>query len=100
LTSRRYDQLWRRIGNHLPWVAAHGITAHWLRHTNLTWVERHFGYGTARAYAGHTDTTGPATTTYIRADLQAVAGALAAMTGQPHPLAQPTDGHPGGLAKP
>ncbi|GAB3853007.1 tyrosine-type recombinase/integrase [Dactylosporangium cerinum] len=93
LTSRRYDELWRRIGRHLPWVAAQGITAHWLRHTTLTWVERHFGYGTARAYAGHTDTTGPATTTYIRADLQAVATALAAMTGQPHPLAQPIDGH-------
>nr|BFE56496.1 hypothetical protein GCM10020063_010220 [Dactylosporangium thailandense] len=93
LTSRRYDELWRRIGRHLPWVAAQGITAHWLRHTTLTWVERHFGYGTARAYAGHTDTTGPATTTYIRADLQAVATALAAMTGQPHPLAQAIDGH-------
>ncbi len=93
LTGRRYDELWRRIGKHLPWVAAQGITAHWLRHTTLTWVERHFGYGTARAYAGHTDTTGPATTTYIRADLQAVATALAAMTGQPHPLAQPIDDH-------
>ncbi|MEV4139863.1 site-specific integrase [Dactylosporangium sp. NPDC049742] len=91
LTSRRYDELWRRIGRHLPWVAAQGVTAHWLRHTTLTWVERHFGYGTARAYAGHTDTTGPATTTYIRANLQAVAAALAAMTGQPHPLAQPID---------
>ncbi|GLL02155.1 tyrosine-type recombinase/integrase [Dactylosporangium matsuzakiense] len=96
LTSRRYDHLWHRIGLHLPWVAAHGITTHWLRHTTLTWVERHFGYGTARAYAGHTDTTGPATTTYIKADLQAVAAALAAMTGQPHPLAQPGDHRLGG----
>jgi integrase len=87
LTSRRYDHLWKRLGDQLPWVAAQGISTHWLRHTTLTWVERHFGYGTARAYAGHTDTTGPATTTYIKADLQAVAGALAAMTGQPHPLA-------------
>ncbi|GAA2624061.1 hypothetical protein GCM10010399_64280 [Dactylosporangium fulvum] len=87
LTSRRHDHLWHRIGQHLPWVAAHGISTHWLRHTTLTWVERHFGYGTARAYAGHTDNTGPATTTYIRADLQAVATALAALTGQPHPLA-------------
>ena len=89
LTGRRYDELWRRIGNHLPWVATQGITAHWLRHTTLTWVERHFGYGTARAYAGHTDTTGPATATYIKASLQEVATALAAMTGQPHPLARP-----------
>ena len=87
LTSRRYDHLWKRIGEQLPWVAAQGISTHWLRHTTLTWVERHFGYGIARAYAGHTDSSGPSTTTYIKADLQAVASALAAMTGQPHPLA-------------
>lgn len=87
LTSRRHDQLWHRIGQHLPWAAAQGISTHWLRHTTLTWVERHFGYGIARAYAGHTDSTGPATTTYIKADLHAVATALQAMTGQPHPLA-------------
>jgi integrase len=87
LTSRRYDHLWHRLGQQLPWVAAQGISTHWLRHTTLTWVERHFGYGIARTDAGHTDTTGAATTTYIKADLQAVATALAAMTGQPHPLA-------------
>jgi integrase len=87
LTSRRYDHLWHRLGQQLPWVATQGISTHWLRHTTLTWVERHFGYGIARAYAGHTDSTGAATTTYIKADLQAVATALAAMTGQPHPLA-------------
>jgi integrase len=87
LTSRRYDQLWHRIGQQLPWAAAQTISTHWLRHTTLTWVERHFGYGVARAYAGHTDSTGPATTTYIKADLHAVATALAALTGQPHPLA-------------
>ncbi|MEV7630260.1 site-specific integrase [Actinoplanes sp. NPDC089786] len=87
LTGRRYDQLWARIGRHLPWVTAQCISTHWLRHTTLTWVERHYGYATARAYAGHTDTTGPATTTYIKADLTEVATALAALTGQPHPLA-------------
>ncbi|GAA4737869.1 tyrosine-type recombinase/integrase [Phytohabitans rumicis] len=86
LTSRRYDHLWHRLGQQIPWVAAQGVSTHWLRHTTLTWVERHFGYGVARAYAGHTDRKGPATTTYIKADLQAVATALAAMTGQPHPL--------------
>jgi len=83
--------LWKRIGRRLPWVAAQGITVQWLRHTTLTWVERHFGYGIARAYGGHTDSTGPATTTYIKADLYAVATALAAMTGQPHPLALASD---------
>ncbi len=68
-------------------MAGQGISTHWLRHTALTWVERHFGYGVARAHAGHTGRTGPATTTYIKADLQAVASALAAMTRQPRPLA-------------
>ncbi|CRK56866.1 hypothetical protein [Alloactinosynnema sp. L-07] len=87
VTSRRYDHLWHRIGQQLPWVATQTISTHWLRHTTLTWVERHFGYGIARAYAGHTDNTGPATTTYIKANLQEVATALTAMTGQPHPLA-------------
>jgi integrase len=91
LTSRRYDHLWHRLGQQLPWVAAQGVSTHWLRHTTLTWVERHFGYGIARAYAGHTDSRGAATTTYIKADLQAVATALAAMTGQPHPLAMPSN---------
>lgn len=89
LTSRRYDQIWKRLGDRLPWIATQGISTHWLRHTTLTWVERHFGYGVARAYAGHTDNTGPATTTYIKASLQEVATALAAMTGQPHPMANP-----------
>jgi integrase len=89
LTSRRYDHLWKRLGERLPWVAAQGISTHWLRHTTLTWVERHYGYAVARAYAGHTDSTGPATTTYVKASLQEVATALAAMTGKPHPLAQP-----------
>jgi integrase len=68
-------------------VAAQDISTHWLRHTTLTWVERHFGYGVARAFAGHTDSTGAATTIYIKAHLQEVAAALAAMTGQRHPLA-------------
>jgi site-specific recombinase XerD len=50
LTSRRYDHLWLRLGQRLPWVAGPGIT------------------------------------TYIKADLHAVATALSALTGQPHPL--------------
>ncbi|QUQ64611.1 tyrosine-type recombinase/integrase [Kutzneria sp. CA-103260] len=89
VTTRRYDQLWRRLGEQLPWVAAQHITTHWLRHTTITWVERHFGYGIARAYAGHTDTSGASTTTYIQGQLGEVATALAALTGLPHPLAAP-----------
>jgi hypothetical protein len=40
---------------------------------------------TARSYAEHTDSTGAATTAYIKASAQDVATALAAMTGEPHP---------------
>jgi integrase/recombinase XerC len=89
ITARRYDHLWARLGRQLPWVARQGISTHWLRHTTLTWVERNFGYAVARAYAGHTDSGNEpgATATYVRATVQEVAGALAALTGEPHPLA-------------
>src|SRR6266700_3417808 len=88
ITSRRYDHLWTRIGTQLPWVRTQQISTHWIRHTTLTWVERNFGYAVARAYAGHTDAGGEAgaTSTYVRASLPEVAAALAALTGEPHPL--------------
>jgi len=42
----------------------------------------------ARAYAGHTDGgEAGATSTYVRASVSEVAAALAALTGEPHPLA-------------
>ena len=90
VTYRRYDGLWERIGRHLPWVRTQQISTHWLRHTTLTWVERNFGYAVAHAYAGHTDgkgDTGSATSTYVRGTLPEVATALAALTGESHPLA-------------
>jgi hypothetical protein len=89
ITRRRYDHLWHRIGQHLPWVATQQISIHWLRHTTLTWIERNFGYATARAYAGHTDSTGDpgSTNTYVRATLNEIAAALATLTGEPHPCA-------------
>ncbi|MFC3382780.1 tyrosine-type recombinase/integrase [Couchioplanes azureus] len=88
ITYRRYDHLWARIGRHLPWVAAQQISTHWLRHTTLTWVERHFGYAVAHAYAGHHSRNDfGATATYTRADVYEVAAALAALTGESHPLA-------------
>ncbi len=92
ITRRRYDYLWNRIGQHLPWAAAQQVTAHWLRHTTLKWVERNFGYAIAQAYAGHINTgkDRSATTTYVRADLPEIAAALAALTGQPHPLSADT----------
>lgn len=87
ITTRRYDHLWVRLGKYLPWVATQQVSTHWLRHTTLTWVERNFGYAIARAYAGHTDSGNAGTTaTYVRATITEVAGALAALTSEPHPL--------------
>nr|WP_324196419.1 site-specific integrase [Nocardia farcinica] len=88
ITRRRYDYLWKRIGRQLPWVATQQITTHWIRHTTLTWVERQFGYATARAYAAHAEPTGldGAILTYVRASIYDVAAAVSALTGEPHPL--------------
>ena len=55
----------------------------------LTWVERNFGHAVARAYAGHCGSGHGEDTTalYTRAGLEEVAAALAALTGEAHPLA-------------
>ena len=52
ITYRRYDHLWERLGEHLPWVETQHVSTHWIRHTILTWVERRFGFAVAQAYAG------------------------------------------------
>ena len=92
ITDRRYDYLWDRLGEHLPWVKTQQVTMHWIRHTILTWVERRFGFAVAQAYAGHHDASRgtramSSTGTYVRAGLPEVATALAVLTGEPHPLA-------------
>ncbi|HEV7978842.1 hypothetical protein [Amycolatopsis sp.] len=85
---QRYATLWRRLGKHLPWIATLGITAHWIRYTTLTWVERNFSYSVAAAYAGHTSGGSTGTTlTYVPASIQEIATALSALVGEPHPLA-------------
>lgn len=89
LTGRRYDLLWARVRRRLPWAAQQNLSAHWLRHTTLTWVERQFSYAIARAYAGHTDVKGGSTLTYVKGLPREVATALQTYTGQPHPLALP-----------
>jgi site-specific recombinase XerD len=92
ITARRYDYLWTRIRQELPWAAAQQVSTHWLRHTTLTWVERRYGYAVARAYAGHTDNANAGTTaTYIRADIHEGAAALATLTGELHPLSSRID---------
>jgi integrase len=84
-----FDKLWARIGRTLPWITTLGVSSHWLRYTTLTWVERNFSYAVAAAYAGHLQGrrgTGN-TLTYVEATIEEVAAALAALTGEPHPLA-------------
>ncbi|MFB7716229.1 tyrosine-type recombinase/integrase [Nocardia sp. NPDC056100] len=88
MSRGRYQILWERIGVAVPAVATHGISTHWLRHTTLRWVERNFGHSVAKAYAGHAHQhSRGATTIYTRAGIEEVAEALAAMTGEAHPLA-------------
>ncbi|MGN2641150.1 tyrosine-type recombinase/integrase [Nocardia takedensis] len=93
ITRRRYDHLWQRLGRHLPWITTHQITTHWLRHTTLTWVERHHGYAIARGFAAHTEPTGRngATLTYVQATITEIANAVADLTNEPHPLATSDD---------
>lgn len=94
ISRGHYDTLWKRIHTTLPWTATQQVSTHWFRHTTLTWVERHFGYGVARDFAGHTDRKGGSTTTYIRSTVEETATALAALTGEPHPLARQGIGRP------
>ncbi|WP_280231044.1 tyrosine-type recombinase/integrase [Nocardia cyriacigeorgica] len=89
ITRRRYDYLFERLGRHLPWVRTHGISIHWLRHTTITWVERHYGTAVAREFARHSQTGTGATGIYTTATIAEVATVLSHLTGEPHPLAAP-----------
>ena len=42
-------------------VATLQVSMDWIRHTTLTWVERHLGFATAQAYADHEDHSAPST---------------------------------------
>ncbi|MEV4207793.1 tyrosine-type recombinase/integrase [Nocardia salmonicida] len=99
ITHRRYDYIWRRVGEALPWVATQGITTHWLRHTTLTWIERTFSYAVAQAFAGHRGKRIGTTDTYVKSHLTELAAAVSILTGEPHPLASATrTSEPGVLA--
>jgi integrase/recombinase XerC len=94
MSESRYKTLWKRVGKRLPWVATRGVTTHWLRHTTITWGERNFGEAVAGAYAGHAPKGGSEATTtsiYTKATLGEVAAAVAALTGEPHPMADMVD---------
>jgi integrase/recombinase XerC len=70
----------------LPWADRTPVSAHVLRHTAITAVGRLAGYPVAQAFAGHAPPS--VTGRYLHASLTDVATAVAALTGQPHPLAE------------
>lgn len=85
LTDRRYDTLFGRIQTTLPWADKALLTAHNLRHTGATLVERLAGTQVARRFLGHADRS--VTEMYTDADEAEVARAVSRLTGRPHPLA-------------
>lgn len=68
LTDRRFDTLFRRVGNRLPWARSLGVSLHWIRYTTLTDIRMTSGERVAAAYAGHGD--GDVTSRYTRATFE------------------------------
>lgn len=89
MTARRYNTIFDRARPCLEWARRTPVSAHVLRHTAITAVARLAGYPVAQTFAGHT----PARITgrYLQASVTDVATAIATLTGEPHPLAPPTD---------
>lgn len=85
VTDRTYDRIFTRVQAHVEWSERTPLTAHVLRHTAITAVERVAGFAVAARFAGHTP--GSVTGTYTKADISEVAAAVAQLTGEPHPLA-------------
>jgi integrase len=86
ITRRRYNTVFDRARTCLPWAERTPVSAHVLRHTAITAIERHAGFAVAQAFAGHSASS--VTGTYTRARLAEVAAAVAALTGETHPLVE------------
>jgi integrase len=54
LTRRRYNTIFLKVHNNLPWVKRLGVSSHWFRHTTLTDIAHATNGRIASAYAGHT----------------------------------------------
>ena len=54
LSAKWFEGFARRI-QRTGWAAELGVSAHWLRHTTLTDIERIAGIRVAATYAGHSD---------------------------------------------
>jgi site-specific recombinase XerD len=66
LNGKWFESFARRI-QQLPWASELGVSAHWLRHTTLTDIERVAGVRVAAAYAGHADGSLGVTGVYTKA---------------------------------
>lgn len=85
VSDRTYDRIFTRVQARVAWAERTPLTAHMLRHTAITAVERVAGFAVAARFAGHTP--GSVAGTYTKADISEVAAAVAQLTGEPHPLA-------------
>jgi len=66
LNDKWFEGFARRIQN-LAWAGELGVSAHWIRHTTITDIERIAGVRVAAAYAGHADGNFGVTGTYTKA---------------------------------
>ena len=85
ITRRTYNHVFEVLQRELAWTHT-PVTAHVLRHTAITRVERAASYAVAQAFAGHAPSHGGVTGSYIKATVEEVAAAVALLTGEPHPL--------------
>jgi integrase len=85
VSDRTYDRIFTRVQAEVSWAERTPLTAHVLRHTAITAVERVAGFAVAARFAGHVP--GSVTGTYTKADISEVAAAVAILTGERHPLA-------------
>ncbi|WP_280261932.1 site-specific integrase [Nocardia abscessus] len=84
ISYRRYDGLWNRVRENLPWARELEVTTYSITETVRANVRQLFGETVERAYVGqhHEDT---AVLTHLRGD---IIEALMTITGEPHPLAR------------
>jgi integrase len=82
---KHYNVIFDRAQATLPWTRRTPATAHVLRHTAGTAVERIAGHAVAETFLGHAPSS--VTGNYTKASIEEVAAAVAALTGEPHPLA-------------
>jgi integrase len=88
VTRRHYDTLFRHVQAALPWSVRTPVTAHVLRHTAAAAVERATGSeAIAEAFLGHAPQS--VTGIYTKGRVGEVAAAVALITGEAHPLAEP-----------